>query len=80
MKLNPINYENKKIKILVNNMGKKILIVDDAKFMRNILRKILEGDGYTIIGEAETADEGIKLYSEKKPDFFSLFKTLFERL
>lgn len=53
-------------------MGKNILIVDDAKFMRNILKKILEGAGYNIIGEAETADEGIKLYSDKKPDFVTM--------
>ncbi|MHA1672893.1 MAG: response regulator [Promethearchaeota archaeon] len=53
-------------------MGINILIVDDAKFMRNILKKILSGAGYNIIGEAETADEGIKLYSEKKPDFVTM--------
>lgn len=50
----------------------KILIVDDAKFMRNILKKILVADGYEIIGEAENADEGVKAYLEKKPDLTTM--------
>ena len=28
-------------------MDKKILVVDDAMFMRSIIRKILKEDGYT---------------------------------
>ena len=37
----------------------KILIVDDAQFMRNILKKIFEASGHEIVGEADTADTGI---------------------
>ncbi|OLS15814.1 MAG: response regulator receiver protein [Promethearchaeota archaeon CR_4] len=52
-------------------MGKKCVIMDDAKFMRGILRKILEGEGYEVVGEAATADEGIKIYQELKPDLIT---------
>ncbi len=53
-------------------MGKRVLIVDDAKFMRGILRKILESEKYDIVGEGETADDGIKKYSELKPDLTTM--------
>lgn len=33
-------------------MGKKILVVDDALFMRRVIRKNLEGSGYRDIEEA----------------------------
>ena len=38
-------------------MDKKILVVDDAMFMRSIIRKILKEDGYTQVWEAQ--DGGI---------------------
>ena len=49
-------------------MSKRILIVDDAKFMRGILRKILEEEGYDVVGESENADDGIAKYGELQPD------------
>ena len=39
-------------------MGKKILIVDDAMFMRKMIRKILEEDGYTDLEEARGSRPG----------------------
>ncbi len=37
--------------------GKNILIVDDAAFMRMMIKDILSGSGFSIVGEAEN---GIK--------------------
>ena len=34
---------------------KTVLIVDDAAFMRLSIRKMLEKNGYEVVGEAETA-------------------------
>ena len=51
---------------------KRILIVDDAQFMRNILKKILTENGYEIVGEAENADEGVKAYKQLKPDLVTM--------
>jgi len=50
----------------------KILIVDDAQFMRNILRKIFESNGYEVVGEADTADSGVAMYTKVKPDVVTM--------
>ncbi|MGQ9455681.1 MAG: response regulator [Armatimonadota bacterium] len=49
-------------------MAKRVLIVDDAMFMRARLRHILEQAGYEVVGEAENGEVGIKVYNETKPD------------
>lgn len=50
----------------------KILIVDDASFMRSSLKYILETVGHTIIGMAKTGNEAIRLYKDLKPDLVTL--------
>jgi len=45
----------------------KILIVDDSRTSRKILRGILEGGGHEIIGEASNGEEGVINYKELKP-------------
>ncbi|UYP44113.1 Chemotaxis protein CheY [Candidatus Lokiarchaeum ossiferum] len=50
----------------------KILIVDDAKFMRNILVKILTANGHQIVGEADSANEGIEKFKELSPDLVTM--------
>ncbi len=49
-------------------MAKTILIVDDAAFMRMILKDILTKNGYEVAGEAENGKEAFEKYSELKPD------------
>ena len=53
-------------------MGKRILIVDDAKFVRIMLRNILEDAGYEIVGEAENGTDALIKYRELKPDLLLL--------
>lgn len=48
--------------------GKRVLIVDDAVFMRRVLGDILKGGGYEVCGEAASAEEGFRMYREKRPD------------
>ena len=50
----------------------KILIVDDAVFMRKMLSDILTKDGHEIVGEAENAKEAVNLYKKLKPDVVTL--------
>lgn len=50
----------------------KILIVDDAVFMRKMLSDILTKEGHTIVGEAENAKEAVELYKKLKPDVVTL--------
>lgn len=47
-------------------------IVDDARFMRLVLRRILTQAGYEIIGEARDGIEAVELYAEKRPDVMTL--------
>lgn len=49
-------------------MSTRIMIVDDATFMRMSLRKILEGAFYEVVAEASTGVEAIEKYEKNKPD------------
>lgn len=49
-------------------MGKKILIVDDAAFMRMMIKDILNKSGYEVVGEAENGARAIEKYKELIPD------------
>lgn len=56
---------------------KKVLIVDDAAFMRLALRNIIEQDGeLKVIGEAENGIEAIKKYLELQPDLVTMDITM----
>ena len=49
-------------------MSGKILIVDDAAFMRMMIKDILEKHGYEVVGEAADGAEAVEKYKELKPD------------
>ena len=49
-------------------MGKTVLIVDDAAFMRMMIRDILTKNGYEVVGEAENGGRAIEKYKELLPD------------
>ncbi|UCD85070.1 MAG: response regulator [Deltaproteobacteria bacterium] len=53
-------------------MGIKVLIVDDAAFMRNMIKDILEEDGYEVAGEAANGEEAISKYKELMPDIVTM--------
>lgn len=59
-----------------SNLGKKILIVDDAVFMRIKLKDILEKNGYEIAGEAQNGQEAFDKYQEIKPDLVTMDITM----
>ncbi|MDR1558100.1 MAG: response regulator [Clostridiales bacterium] len=46
---------------------KTILLVDDAAFMRMMLKDILSKNGYNVVGEAENGAKAIEKYKELKP-------------
>jgi len=50
----------------------KILIVDDALFMRKMLADILVKEGFTICGEAENGKEAVEKYKQLKPDLVTM--------
>lgn len=55
---------------------KKVLIVDDAAFMRAAIRKILERNGYEVAGEAEDGEAGVRRYKELRPDIVTMDITM----
>ena len=49
-------------------MSKNILVVDDAAFMRMMIKDILTKNGYNVVGEAENGLKAVEKYNELKPD------------
>lgn len=46
----------------------RVLIIDDAKFMRDKIREILETEDLQVAGEAGNGEEAVLLYQELQPD------------
>ena len=57
-------------------MGKKVLIVDDAAFMRMMLKDILTKNGYEVVGEAENGAKAVERYKEVTPDLVTMDITM----
>ncbi|MGE5507367.1 MAG: response regulator [Chitinophagales bacterium] len=57
-------------------MGKRILIVDDAAFMRMMLRDILTKAGFEVAGEAENGRAGVDKFLELQPDLVTMDITM----
>ncbi|MGE5372567.1 MAG: response regulator [Solirubrobacterales bacterium] len=53
-----------------------ILICDDAAFMRNSLRIMLEKGGHTVIGEAANGLEAVEQFKNMKPDLVTMDITM----
>ena len=53
-----------------------ILLVDDSRTSRKILRSILEENGHTIIGEATNGKDGVDKYKALKPDLVTMDITM----
>jgi len=53
-------------------MGLRILIADDALFMRNMLREIFVKAGFQVVGEAANGVEAIERYHELRPDLVTM--------
>jgi two-component system chemotaxis response regulator CheY len=57
-------------------MGTKVLIVDDAAFMRMMLRDILAKNGFEVVGEADNGKVAVQMYGELKPDVVTMDITM----
>ncbi len=57
-------------------MGARILIVDDAAFMRMMIKDILTKNGYEIVGEAENGRVAVDKYQELRPDLTTMDITM----
>jgi len=50
----------------------RVLIVDDALFMRKMLSDILKNEGIEVCGEAENGKEAVEKYKELRPDLVTM--------
>jgi len=57
-------------------MGKKVLIVDDAAFMRMMLKDILQKNNFEVVAEAENGKAGVAAYQQYKPDIVTMDITM----
>jgi len=57
-------------------LGKRILIVDDAAFMRMMIKNIVTKNGYEVVGEAENGQVAVDLYKQHKPDLVTMDITM----
>ena len=53
-------------------MGKRVLVVDDAIFMRNTLKDVFVAAGFEIAGEAQHGIEAVDRYKQLKPDLVTM--------
>ncbi|MGV3467026.1 MAG: response regulator [Heyndrickxia sp.] len=57
-------------------MGNRILIVDDAAFMRMMVKDILTKNGFDVVGEAADGAQAVEKYKELKPDLVTMDITM----
>jgi len=54
----------------------RVLVVDDAAFMRMMIKDILKKGGYEVVGEAEDGVKAVERYKELQPDLVTMDITM----
>ena len=50
----------------------RVLIADDASFMRQMIREIIEPEGHEVVGEATNGIEAVDLFKQLAPDLVTM--------
>ncbi len=50
----------------------RVLVADDASFMRQMIREIVEAEGMEVVGEASDGIEAVEMYKELHPDVVTM--------
>ena len=53
-------------------MKARVLIADDASFMRQMIREIIESEGYEVVGEATNGVEAVEQFQQLQPDLVTM--------
>ncbi|SFR98200.1 response regulator [Anaeromicropila populeti] len=53
-----------------------ILIVDDSRTSRKVLKNLLEADGHAVVAEAVDGEDGVEKYMQLKPDIVTMDITM----
>ncbi|WCK52887.1 response regulator [Aneurinibacillus sp. Ricciae_BoGa-3] len=57
-------------------MSNKVLVVDDAAFMRMMIKEILTKNGFNVVGEASDGSQAVEKYKELTPDLVTMDITM----
>ncbi len=57
----------------------RVLVVDDAAFMRKMLSDVLSKGGHEVIGEGANGSEAVSQYQSLRPDIMTLDITMPEK-
>lgn len=57
-------------------VANRILIVDDAAFMRMMIKDILTKNGFEVVGEAADGSQALEKYKEVRPDLVTMDITM----
>ncbi len=57
-------------------MAVRVLVVDDAAFMRMMVKDILTKNGYEVVGEAENGMKAVEKYKDLHPDLTTMDITM----
>ncbi len=57
-------------------MAIRVLVVDDAAFMRMMVKDILSKNGYEVVGEAENGMKAVEKFAELRPDLVTMDITM----
>lgn len=74
----PYTYHSKFQTIYDAKAGSKgtVMLVDDSKMSRNMLKAILEEEGYSIVGEADNGEDALTVFKQCRPDLVTLDITM----
>lgn len=50
----------------------RVLVADDARFMRELIREIIEPEGFEVVGEATDGQEAVDLFGTLQPDLVTM--------
>jgi len=53
-------------------MPGRVLVVDDALFMRKMLTDIFSKAGWEVVGEAENGEQAVAMYQQHRPDLVTM--------
>lgn len=71
-----LNLKKTNLQIDTSKSLPTVLVVDDSALIRKVLIKMLNENGYQVVGEATNGEEGVELYKDLEPDIVTLDITM----
>ncbi len=53
-------------------MKVRVLVADDASFMREMIREIIEPEGFEVVGQASDGVEAVEAFERLRPDLVTM--------